>query len=316
MKPVSIAACIGVATCLVSIGLLTAVHRPLDPVIRKAFPPRTVVKPLPTSGQALKSLVQENRSNPDKEIQDRVGAARIRLGYLAAEKKDWPAARATFQLAVREYRGTGRMADDFGGVPDQAAYQAIVCLVPQGKTAQAEREFVQFMKDWPMSPLTHAAFKRLVRLNGGKPKPEWEALLQKDQTAEEDRARMDIAACGPLTIQYLLGLLGRPSRSYEEIAKLCGTKVTGTSVLGMRRGLKSLGIDSFAYKLNRQDLAHAPLPAIVLWGAHYVTAKRLEGNTLTIFDTVGGEERTIDLPSVDDPDYSITVILLHPLGVR
>ena len=283
---------------------------------RKPDALRTLQAPLPTSGKDLISLVEKNRSNPDKIVQDRVGEARIRLGYLAAEKKDWPAARATFQIAVHEYKGAGMMASDFGGVPDQAAYQAIVCLVPEGKTEQAEREFIKFMKDWPMSPLTHAAFKRLVRLNGGKPKPEWEALLQRDQTMEEDRARLDISACGPMSIQHLLGLLGKPPKGYQEIAKLCGTKVTGTTISGMCQGLKSLGIDSYAYNLNRQDLAHAPLPAIILWGEHYVTATKVEGDLLTTFDTQGGKELTIELPVIDDPDYSISAILLRPLEAR
>ena len=261
----------------------------------------------------METLIEANKTNLDKTVQDRVGEARIRLGYEAAKRKNWDGARATFQLAEREYKGTGAMSSDFGGVPDQAAYQAAVCLVPEGKKAEAEAEFVRFLKDRPLSPLTHAAFKRLERLNGGKPKPEWEALLQSDITQEEARIRFETSVCGPKTIAYLLPLLGKPAKDYKAIAKLCGTADSGTTVVGMRKGLSALGIPSLAYKLNRRDLAKAPLPAILLDQGHYVALTKVDGEQETVFDTRFGSETVIKLPPIDDPDFSVTAILFTPL---
>jgi hypothetical protein len=297
-------------------GFLALRHgksRPVHPLasLPPVYQPQA---PFPTKKQDLEALIETNKTSPDKLVQDRVGAARIRLGYLAANKQDWQSARATFQLAEREYKGTGAMSADFGGVSDQAAYQAAVCLVPEGKKAEAEAEFIKFMKERPLSPLAKAAFRRLERLNGGTPKPEWEALLQSDVSQEEAHVRFETSVCGPKTIAYLLPQLGKPTRDYKEIAKLCKTGDSGTSVEGMRKGLLALGITSFAYKLNRQDLGKAQLPIILLEQDHYVALTKIEGDKATVFDTRFGSEHSMKLPAEDDPDYSVIAILFQPLA--
>jgi hypothetical protein len=297
-------------------GFLALRHgksRPVHPLasLPPVYQPQA---PFPTKKQDLEALIETNKTSPDKLVQDRVGAARIRLGYLAANKQDWQSARATFQLAEREYKGTGAMSADFGGVSDQAAYQAAVCLVPEGKKAEAEAEFIKFMKERPLSPLAKAAFRRLERLNGGTPKPEWEALLQSDVSQEEAHVRFETSVCGPKTIAYLLPQLGKPPRDYKEIAKLAGTRDEGTTLLGMCKALKTLGVAPVAYKLNRQDLERANLPVILLQQDHYVALTKIEGEEATIYDTRFNEERQMKLPALDDPDYSVAAILFRPLA--
>ena len=74
------------------------------------------------------------------------------------------------------------MRADFGGVPDQAAYQAAVCLVGDGKPKEAEAEFVRFLRERPLSPLCHAAYGRLKRLLRGS----FESALESQLGAERE----------------------------------------------------------------------------------------------------------------------------------
>jgi hypothetical protein len=237
---------------------------------------------------------------------------------LSANKKDWKAARAGFQIAAREYKGSGAMSSDFGGVPDQAAYQAAVCLVPQGKTKEAEAEFVKFLRDWPESPLTSAAYKRLLLLNGGKPKPEWEALLQRDISAEDAKVKFETSVCGPKALAYVLPLVkpGVQHPDYKALAKICGTKESGTSILSMRSALGSLGVRSYAYRLNRADLSKTKLPAILLDRDHYVVLLEVGDRQAKVYDSRFESQRNMPLPAADDPDFSIDAIAFSPLETR
>lgn len=97
---------------------------------------------------------------------------------------------------------------------------------------------------------------------------------------------------------------------YRRIAKLCGTTDAGTTVEGMRKGLKSLGRESWAARLNRRDLAKASLPAVLFEGDHYVVLESVEGESATVWDPRFGATRPWRLPPGDDPDFSATVILL------
>jgi len=250
-------------------------------------------------------------------VQDEVGEARIRLGYLAAKRKDFSAARGQFQEAALQYRGTGKMAADFGGIPDQAAYQAAVTLVAQGRNAEAEKAFTSFIKERPLSPLVNAAERRLVRMNGGKSKPEWEALLQEALTKQEKHAAFETSVCGPKAIARLLKLLGKPERDYKEIARLCGTSdKDGTTMEGMRKGLKALGIESYGYRVNREDFARLPLPALVLWGQHYLVLESITQGSASAFDPSLNSVSTSKLPPLDDPNFTAIVLTLSPMPLQ
>jgi ABC-type bacteriocin/lantibiotic exporter with double-glycine peptidase domain len=155
----------------------------------------------------------------------------------------------------------------------------------------------------------HAAYRRLARLNGGEATPAQDALLQAAVAKQEKRIRLETSVCGPKTIEYLLTRLGRPAKGYKDIAKLCGTTDAGTTIEGLRKGLRALGVDSYAYKLNRRDLEGAPMPAILLEGDHFVALLKIEGGQALVYDSRYRAEREIGLPGLDDPDFFAAAIL-------
>ena len=287
--------------------------------------PLIVAKPLPipatTDAPALKAFVAAHAGAKDPATRDRVGAARMRLAYATARTEGYGKAREGFLLLAKGHRGTGAQSAAFGGVADGAAYQAVVCLVGEGKKAEARRGFEGFLKERPLSPLVHAAYRRLARLNGGESRPEWDRLLQSAVSAQERRIRFETSVCGPKCLERILSSPSPSGSSwrggggerpdYKALAKLCGTTDDGTSIEGMRKGLKALGRESWAARLNRDDLAKAALPAIVLEGDHYVVLERIEGDEATVWDPRFSSARPWKLPPGGDPDFSATVILLH-----
>ena len=177
------------------------------------------------------------------------------------------------------------------------------------------------MTEYPLSPLVFAAEKRLVRLSGGTPDPQDEKLLQSAVTAQESKAKYESALCGPKTIAYMLktGLLPsgqaasvkNESDLTHEIANNCGTTEKGTSIDGLRKGLRKLGYESFGLDLNRSDFQKLPLPAILLDGDHYFAILERKGDKIVLFDTLLNAKREVPLPKEDDPTFRATVIAFH-----
>lgn len=293
------------------IACLAAVGVGLWFVAPRSTAPKTAdVKPptAPLDAPSLKKFVQENVTAKDPKVQERVGQARLHLAYDAAKQGDFKAARAVFKETVNQYKGTGAMRADFGGVPDQAAYQAAVCLVADGKPKEAEGEFVRFIKERPLSPLVHAAHRRLTRLNEGESRREWDELLQHAVSAQEKHIRFETSVCGPKAIAHWLPLLGKPTRDYKELAKLCGTTDAGTTLEGMRKGLRACGVETFGLEVNRADFNVLPTPFLLLEGDHYVLVTKVEPFRATVYDPRYNAEGRRDLPKLDSPEFSATVL--------
>ena len=198
------------------------------------------------------------------------------------------------------------------------------CLAGEGKKDEARRGFEAYLRDRPLSPLAKAAYRRLLRLNGGESTPAWDRLLQADLAAQEKRVRFETSVCGP---KCLARILGNPSpggppvagnggkaHDYRELARLCGTTDSGTTLEGMRKGLRALGHESWAARLDREDLASAKLPAVLLQGDHYVVLERIAGDDATVWDPRFASATRWKLPPADDPDFSVTALLLAKPG--
>jgi hypothetical protein len=264
--------------------------------------------------EKYKAFVQQYAASPDPVIQDQVGTARVKIGYLAAHQKDWTQARAAFLQADKETKGTGR-SGDFGTVNEQGAYQAIVCLEASGDKEAARQQYTDFIKTRPLSSLCMACYRRLKRLNNGETTPEMDALVETATKQQDQNAKFEASVCGPRTLAYLCekGILnpGKQPSDYKAFSKLCHTTDTGTSVSGMIDGLKAFGVNASAFRVNRQDLTKAKLPAILLWGDHYLTLLAVEDHSMKVYDTLTRSEREMKLPERDDPDFFVNLILLN-----
>ena len=280
-------------------------------VVETARVDRSHADPLygtPAAKEAYKSFVQKWKASPDKKVQDEVGAARLRLANMQAREKDFTGARQTLRETVAEYKGSGSMAADFGGVKDQALYQSAVCLSAEGKTAEARKALVDFIKTQPMSPLVNAAYKRIVRIDG-KATPEVDRLMQTAVDIQEKRIRFETSVCGPKALVYLLKLTGKGDFDYQALAKECGTTEKGTTIDGLRKCLHAHGLEYYGFQVAKKDIPKIELPAIFYTGDHYLVVTKVDAKAMTVHDPATDRDGSIPFASDSNPDYSAVLLL-------
>ena len=74
---------------------------------------------------------------------------------------------------------------------------------------------------------------------------------------------------------------------------------------------KSCGLDSFAFIVNRHDIANLPSPSIWLEEDHYLILLSVSGDNARIYDPAFSSERTIKLPAAEDTEFQASVITLE-----
>ncbi|HVT14045.1 MAG TPA: cysteine peptidase family C39 domain-containing protein [Fimbriimonadaceae bacterium] len=267
----------------------------------------------PEAKTAYKDFIAKYQASPDKHVQDEVGAARIRLAYVASRGGHFDEARKLFKEAATKDKGTGTMASDFGGIKDEALYQAAACLNAQGKKAEYRDALIDFIKTQPMSPLVNAAYKRIVMLDG-RAKPEVVALLQSALDQQEKQIRFEMSVCGPKAAAYFLKLTGKGDFDYKTLAKECGTTDDGTTVQGLRKVLARHGLRYFGFEVARADLPKIATPAVLFLSNHYLVVTRVQGQQLTVYDPMTQSERQLDFSKIKDDQLTLIFLLTSAPG--
>lgn len=290
---------------------------------KKVKQPSPLLKPdaLYTSGQldqaasAYRAYIAANANSKDANVQDQVENARISLGYVAAKKKDFKGARAILIEASMIENGTGLMDPAYGTLPEQAAFEAIVCLSADGKKDQAKGEFLKFIKERPYSPLINSCFKRYRKLcDNNEELDAANKVFQHSLNLQQLKGQFEQSVCGPKALVYLLEKLGKGKQDYEHLAKLCGTKTTGTTMAGMQQGLKAFGLQARGYSLNRKDLDTLKPPAIWLQNGHYYVLTSIVKDQAVVFDPTHDSKLSINLPPVEDINFTATVLSVTKPG--
>lgn len=261
------------------------------------------------AAEVYRAYVEKNRASKNAKVQDAVALARIRLGYLAANKRDFEGARSQFAQAARGYRGEGKISPGYGSVPEEAAYQAAVCLQAAGKKDAARQAFKTFIQTRPLSGLAYAAYRRLVRLDG--PNPAYDALIQSATKKQEAHARFEMTVCGPKALAKLLQLTKNEKRDYRDLARMCHTGPKGTTADDMRHAMRDLGFDTFGVQVDRRDFARLQTPCILLEAEHYFVLETVAPDSATVYDPLFASERKVKLPALDDPQFTAIVLTTH-----
>jgi hypothetical protein len=105
------------------------------------------------------------------------------------------------------------------------------------------------------------------------------------------------ADCGPRALALVCQQLG-VSVSGERLRQLAGTTAKGTSMEGLAKAAKALGLKAAGVQISREALAQIETPAIA-WvnGNHYIAALSVRGEgeqgTAVIHDPNAASEQTI-----------------------
>jgi len=164
-----------------------------------------------------------------------------------------------------------------------------------GDQAGAETEFVQFVRDFPESPLVHSVMLRIGRLHGGDiPKDAeavWKVAQAKQQTAQAERERQ-AALCAPECLAHLL-----PGVPVETLAKEMATDGRGTSVWSFVATAHRHGFaGAQGVRLTEAGLRKQTLPVVALVApGHFVVVNKITDNGLTVWDggTGAGTSRVV-----------------------
>jgi hypothetical protein len=300
---------IGMAVAAIGVvGSAAWLMRPKSQALNLPAEDKELIAAIKDAAKDPKGFVAKNEASKDVKVQTAVTRARMSNAYQIAQKKDFAKARAEFMQASYQHKGSDAMNPAYGTLTDQAAYQAIVCLEADGKKDEAAREYRKFMEERKLSPLVHACFRRLERLNGNKPKPEDEALLQVGIDAQEKQIRFETSVCGPKALEKLLPLYGKPAKDYKEIAKLAGTTDEGTTMEGLKTASEELGLQPVGLDLNAKDFNAMKKPFIRLLGDHYLLVLEIKDGQALIFDSRFRSEDWVPLPKEDDGQFRATVL--------
>lgn len=260
---------------------------------------------------AYDEFIAQHQSDPDRTVQDTVAGARIKKGFELAREKDFVHARLSMLEAAQKYQGTGKMTPLDGGAKDQATYQAAVCLLAMDKKDEGKRELIQFIHDYPDSPQVGAAHKRLLKLCTASELAAIEAQIDRTNETRTKKLLIEEAKCGPRAITYLAHIVGKPTPPEAELTQACETSSTGTSLDGMVKGLKRCNLEGYGYQLNRKDFARMPTPALLLAEDHFFVVLSVGTATVRLYDPVKQVETEMNLPALDDPSFTASVLTLH-----
>ncbi|MFN3648767.1 MAG: hypothetical protein ACK47B_04225 [Armatimonadota bacterium] len=143
---------------------------------------------------------------------------------------------------------------------EDAAYQHAVLTAALGEKDAARAEFMQFLRDFPESPLVHAAARRLVKLHGDHvPKEVETAYQQATRTAQarEQARERERSLCAPEVLAELLRRRSGESAAVptvEELAKELGTTHLGTTLKSLAAGARRHGLQAKGLQLSWDGL--------------------------------------------------------------
>ena len=245
---------------------------------------------------ALK-IVEKAKTSTDPKLKKDSAKARYILAFSSARQKDLKEARVRFAVLKSEASklpDKGKQEPIPGQAPttleEEGAYQHAVCTAALGDKQAGEYEYIQFMKDYPESPLVHGCIQRIAKLHGGHYPPEAEAVWKQamEISKQREEARQKRAAlCGPECMVEYLKRQGVKTDA-KTLASEMKTSKDGTSMKAMsdasaKRGVMLKGLRVTPKGLKQQKL---PLIALVIPG-HYIIIESMDENTVQTWDASG-----------------------------
>lgn len=230
-----------------------------------------------------------------------VASAEHLMAFAAARQGDLKTARQRFAQARKDAETLPKASPSPtapGELPqpslaEDSAYQHAACTMGLGDKAGAERELVQFMRDFPESPLVHGAMRRIAKMHGGDIPKDVEVVwnsAQAIQRKSQEKRERDAAMCGPETVAELLKRQGKMI-SVESLAKEMKTNGNGSSLAAMQKVMQARGFASAqGVQLTQKGLEQQSLPVVTLvQPGHFVLVEKIDASTgtITIWDNSG-----------------------------
>jgi len=268
----------------------------------------------PEAEAAAEPLVAQAARSPDPAVRKQGARARWVQAFSAARRRDLSLARERFALLKREAArlpDKGKPEVKLGETPpptleEEGAYQHAVLTAALGQEEAAEGEFKRFMRDYPESPLAHAAVKRIGRMHDGDiPKDAevvWQAAVKTAQTRANARERSR-SLCGPEVLAEVLrrraeragGGSAAVAPGVGELARELNTDHLGTTLQAVAEAARKRGFTAKGLQLTWKGLQaqfNAPAPAAapapymlaLIQPGHYVLVEQASFSQVRVWD--------------------------------
>ena len=257
------------------------------------------------------AVIREAAQSHSVKQHTQAAFARQIMAYSAARRHDLPLAQARFAALRQEAaRLPGRgvepahPGEEPATLEQEAAFQHAVCTGALGDSGAAEAEYVSFMKQYPDSPLLHAALLRMERMHGGNlPQADEAIWRQAKQTAltHQKMQTREASLCGPECLAELMRRRGE-TPDVHALAQAMGTSERGTTLDALAGAARAHGFSARGLALTPKGLAAQTLPVIALVApGHYVLVEAVQAAGVTIWDPdasgIGhGGRRTVQPP--------------------
>lgn len=242
-------------------------------------------------------IIKAASSSKDPTVRKDAVRAHYVLAFSAARMKDMEEARERFAVLKEEAAklpDKGKQDSEPGvmspTLEEEGAYQHAVCTAALGDKQAAIKEYTEFIRNYPESPLLSGAILRIQRLNNGKIPEDidqvWQEAKKIAQEREKERQARN-SMCGPECLAELLRRSGKKA-DVEALAKEMGTSEHGTSLKGLADAAKKHGYTAEGVQLTQKGLSKQPMPMIALvHPGHYVLVENVSRWRVTIWDPNG-----------------------------
>jgi len=171
-------------------------------------------------------------------------------------------------------------------IQERPEYQAAVKAFSSGDTVAARRSLEALSHAAGLSAADKAFLDHQLAICDGKsPHTKPDATQTKaDATAPISRAGKPVTGtgdCGPRALVLVAKELGVKA-DLSTLTKAAGTNADGTTLEGLVRAAKSLGLKAEGVQADRDALAQLPTLAIAWWeGNHFVAVLKISENVFT-----------------------------------
>lgn len=197
-------------------------------------------------------------------------------------------------------------------VKERPEYQAASKAFAAGDKAAALRSLEALRGTPGLTPTDQAFLSRQIAICQGKAIQGQGKTPDLQGTAPTDRSGKPVLGsgdCGPLALAIAAKEL-EVKADLVTLNKASGTTADGTTLEGLVKGAKSLGLKAQGVQVDRDALAQLPTPAIAWWeGNHFVAVLKISENAFT-----GEVSATVHDPNKTKPESVKLADLLAKSG--
>jgi hypothetical protein len=176
-----------------------------------------------------------------------------------------------------------------GSIRSTAEYQRAKTAFSRGQRAEAKKLLLALARKTAFDAAARQFLERQIAL--------CDSSLKLPEAPSTKPARIPVAfvECGPKALKIAAEVLG-VSSDVAQLRKSAGTTSEGTSLAGLEKAAKSVGLRAESLQVDKDALAQIQTPAVAwLDGNHFVALLGVSRDSATLHDPNDGKQKEMPL---------------------